>query len=299
MTGYDGLLEAGTQNPLAGQQAFRGTGMNQRVTAQLPEAASHRFRVRFIIGTDRGGAASGWTLDDVTFTGLVAPTPLTSVVTHRGRCVNKPPVLTPSFPQVVDERTRVTLNPPAATDPNGDALTFSWRQTSGPTVVLDRDQFDAPEVKADAQLLFTVTADDGHGGTASQAMTVTVKNVNRAPVANTGPTQSVVGGQTVTLAGVASDPDENTLIVRWSQLGGPDVTLSALDALDATFVAPDVKTTTEVNLELNVSDGVVAAAPSLVTIEVKPKSACGCSAGEGGLALAALLLLGRWSARRR
>lgn len=296
VNGYDGVLEASSANPLAGQPAFTGAGSLQRVTVSLgTQYASRSVRVQFVIGTDSGGGAAGWTLDDVEFTGLTNA-PFTAVGVHRFRCVNKPPVLQPSFPQTVDERTRATLLPPAVTDPNNDPITFSWVQTSGPSVVVSGDQFDAPEVRANTQLIFTVTADDGRGGTASQAAVVVVRNVNRAPTSSAGPPQAVESGQTVTLAGLAADEDEDPLVIRWTQLGGPEVKLSALDDLAATFVAPTVATPTEVNLELNVSDGQTPAAPARVTIVVAPRKGCGCSSVEGAVGLLGLALLTR---RRR
>lgn len=223
VTGYDGALQVSDTNPLSGQQAFLGSAMNQRVTVTLGALQNATFRVRFVIGTDTGGASTGWTIDDVEFTNLSTSgaLPFGAVVAHAARCVNKPPVLQPSFPQSVDERTRVTLQPPPVTDPNGDQVTFSWRQQSGPTVMLAGDQFDAPEVRADTQLVFLAIADDGRGGTSSQAHTVVVRNVNRAPTASAGEPQTVRAGATVTLAGLAMDPDGDTLVTRWTQLGGP------------------------------------------------------------------------------
>jgi hypothetical protein len=299
VTGYDGALQVSDTNPLSGQQAFLGSAMNQRVTVTLGALQNATFRVRFVIGTDTGGASTGWTIDDVEFTNLSTSgaLPFGAVVAHAARCVNKPPVLQPSFPQSVDERTRVTLQPPPVTDPNGDQVTFSWRQQSGPTVMLAGDQFDAPEVRADTQLVFLAIADDGRGGTSSQAHTVVVRNVNRAPTASAGEPQTVRAGATVTLAGLAMDPDGDTLVTRWTQLGGPAVTLSDVAALDATFVAPDVQTPSEVNLELNVSDGPAAATPARVTITVTPKG-CGCSSLEGGLGLGVVALMALRRRRR-
>lgn len=293
VTGYDGALEVTASNPLSGQQAFRGAGSNQRVTVSLgTQYANRMVRLQFLIGTDTGGNASGWSIDDVDVTGLGTP-PFNTVVTHRNQCLNKPPVLQPGFPQTVDERTRVTLLPPAATDPNMDPITFRWTQTSGPTVMVAGDQFDAPEVRANTQLLFTVTAEDGRGGASSQTAVVVVRNVNRAPTSSAGEPQTVESGQTVTLAGTAEDVDGDTLVTRWTQLGGPEVTLSSIDSLSATFVAPTVTTPSEVNLELNVSDGPAAAPPQQVTILVNPKKGCGCSSFEGSAAVLALLLFAR------
>jgi large repetitive protein len=291
-SGYDGLLEATSSNPLAGQEAFVGQATRTRVTVTLGDQyANQTVRVQWLIGSDVGGGAAGWTLDDVTFTGL-SDQPFFEVVTHRNVCSNRPPTFLAATPVTVDERTRVTLVPPQAMDPNGDPLTFSWRQQAGTPVMLQDDSFDAPEVTDDTLLTFAVTANDGRGGTGSTTVTVTVRNVNRPPMSSAGPLQTVRSGDTVTLAGAASDPDGEQLTVRWTQLSGPEVTLSSLSALDATFVAPDVSRPTEVTLELNVRDAREPAPSSQLTVLVTPRG-CGCSAfeGLGGLtALAALLL---------
>ncbi|MDX2009803.1 MAG: M36 family metallopeptidase [Myxococcaceae bacterium] len=298
--GYDGPLEVATANPLAGQEAFRGQTARTRVSVALGDQyAGQTLRVQWLIGTDVGGGATGWTIDDVTFTGL-ANQPFSDVVTHRGQCSNRPPAFATALPVFVDERTRATLVPPQATDPNGDMLTYTWRQASGPTVVLDGASFDAPEVGDDTLLTFVVTANDGRGGTATATVTVTVRNINRPPTSNAGPPQTVRSGDTVTLAAAASDLDGDQLTVRWSQVSGPEVTLSSLSALDGTFVAPEVTRPSEVTLELNVRDsGGAAAAPSVLTVVVTPRG-CGCSSfeGLGGLGLLAVGALLR-SRRRR
>jgi len=292
LMGYDGPLEPSQTNPLSGQPAFRNTGTNQRVTVSLgTQYAGRTVQLQFLIGTDFAGTSTGWTIDDVEVSGVMG-TPFEDVVPHRTQCVNKPPVLQTGFPQSVDERTRVTLIPPPVTDPNGDAVTFSWAQLTGPMVTVSGDQFDAPEVRVDTELTFRTTADDGHGGTASQTMTVNVRNVNRAPTSGAGPTQTVESGKTVTLAGVAEDPDGDALTVRWSQLGGPAVTLKNETELAATFVAPEVTTPSEVNVELTVTDHSLSAPSSVVTIVVTPKG-CGCQSFDGLAALGALVLLTR------
>lgn len=291
--GYDGTLEPGTSNPLAGQPAFFGVLATQRVVVDLGTRYANRtIRLQFLIGTDAATSSTGWLVDDLEVLGVTMPPFLTPVV-HRRQCINKPPLIQTLLPLSVDERTRVTLLPPATTDPNGDPLTFRWRQTSGPAVTLMGAEFDAPEVRRDTGLTLVVTADDGKGGTAEAQLAVTVKNVNRPPTSSAGPSVTVRSGETVRLEGAASDPDDDPLVIRWSQLGGPPVTFSSVDALDATFVAPVVGTLSEVNLELNVSDGPATAPPARVTILVAPRG-CGCSGAEGlGLLSLGLLLLRR------
>ena len=73
--GYDGLIDACCQNPLAGRLGWSGrsgTGtvsefINTRV--KLPAAAAgHDVRLRFRVGTDIGGACEGQYIDDLTVT---------------------------------------------------------------------------------------------------------------------------------------------------------------------------------------------------------------------------------------
>jgi PKD domain len=90
---------------------------------------------------------------------------------------NAPPTVDAGEDQTVFEGANVTLAG-TATDPNGDALSYQWTQTSGPAVVLDSPTaastgFVAPDVAAGAPqtLIFQLTVDDGQS---AQADTVTV-----------------------------------------------------------------------------------------------------------------------------
>jgi hypothetical protein len=88
----------------------------------------------------------------------------------------------------VNEGASVTLNGSASIDPDGDALTYSWAQTSGPPVTLSDANtafpfFTSPTVGPEgATLKFRLTVSDGFGGSSSDSATVTVTNVNVPPV---------------------------------------------------------------------------------------------------------------------
>ncbi|MDS0279521.1 malectin domain-containing carbohydrate-binding protein [Halomicroarcula sp. S1AR25-4] len=79
---------------------------------------------------------------------------------------------------------------------------------------------------------------------------------NQAPIADAGDDQTVDEGTSVTLnATGSSDPDGDQLGYTWTQTAGPDVSLSANDAQEPTFTAPEVSSDETLTFEVNVSDG--------------------------------------------
>ncbi|MEW5737618.1 MAG: M36 family metallopeptidase [Myxococcota bacterium] len=293
---YDGPLRAGTTNPLAGEEAFRGSRTTlSQVTVNLgTQYANQTVWVRWRIGMDESGEREGWTLDDVVFTGLVG-TPFTQVVAHRGRCLNKPPTLSGTRNVVTDERTQVTLRPGLAEDPDGDPLSFTWLQTSGTPVTLSNgDTFTTPEVTDTEVLGFRVTVEDGNGGADFDDMTVTVRNVNRPPVADAGMPLSVKTGERGTLSGSGSDPDGDFLRYQWTQVDGVPVTLEGADTATPSFTAPPAEVVLDLTFSLVVRDATLSSEPSLVGVAIEPAPrGCGCTSVEPLSLLALLAVLGR------
>jgi hypothetical protein len=71
--------------------------------------------------------------------------------------------------------------------------------------------------------------------------TLRVSTRNAPPVADAGPNQNVLEETTVTLNGSnSSDPDDGIEFYRWKQIAGPSVSLSNPEAVQPTFLAPDV-----------------------------------------------------------
>ncbi|RKG54971.1 histidine kinase [Corallococcus sp. AB011P] len=181
--------------------------------------------------------------------------------------VNQPPVAAATAPATVNERdtTPVTLDASGSTDADvihANTLTYSWARTGGttPAVTLTnatraKATFLAPEVTADTQLNFTVTVTDSSGARSTKAVAVTVKNVDRAPVANAGADFDADARSTVTLTGSGTDADGTAVTYLWEQTGGTDVTLTDADQATATFTAPDVNTATELTFKLTVTSG--------------------------------------------
>lgn len=108
-----------------------------------------------------------------TFTVASVPTPP----------VNRSPVANAGLDQVVDEGILVTLDGSGSSDPDEDALTYTWRQTSGALVTLSdvtavRPSFTAPAVDNGAALLtFDLTVTDPLGQSSTDTVNIAVRNV--------------------------------------------------------------------------------------------------------------------------
>jgi hypothetical protein len=139
------------------------------------------------------------------------------------------------------------------------------------------------------------------------------------PTVNAGAAQRVRSGQRVTLVGTSSHPTDLPLTHLWFQSEGPKVETAA-DGLSLTFVAPEVKDTTNLSFTLRAHDGKLLSVASTVPVVVDPDGSslegggCGCRAagtrnGQNGgaplsaplsIALAsAALAFATWRRRRR
>jgi hypothetical protein len=164
--------------------------------------------------------------------------------------VNNRPVADAGANQSVTELAPVLLDARASSDSDGEGLTFGWSQTGGPDISLDNlnsptPAFYAPLVSAGGDpnatvtLTFAVTVTDACGDGAMDVVEVKVTNLDHAPIASAGGSQSRCEGDFVTLNGVgSSDPDGDSLTYSWTQIAGPAVTLSDATTAAPTFRAP-------------------------------------------------------------
>ena len=195
---------------------------------------------------------------------------LDSVIINVNAVANVAPVANAGNSQAATVGDAVTLNGAASSDADAgpNALSFSWVQTTGPTVVLA----NATTVSASftpasaASYTFELTVSDGEA-VASDSVDVVVEALpNVAPVANAGNGQTVTAGDTVTLNGAASsdaDAGPNALSFSWVQTAGPAVVLANATSVSASFTPASAASYT---FALTVNDGEAASVDSVAIV---------------------------------
>src|SRR5205085_1197718 len=131
--------------------------------------------------------------------------------------------------------------------------------------------FEAPG-DAGANNVYDVQVQVSDGAlTATQAITVTVSNVNEAPSITSSATISVAENTTAVMTVTASDPDAGTTYT-YSIVGGADQSLFTVNASTGAlsfvgvpnFEAPgDADTDNVYDVQVQVSDGVLAATQAI------------------------------------
>ncbi|NOJ93720.1 histidine kinase [Corallococcus coralloides] len=180
----------------------------------------------------------------------------TKAVAVTVRNVDRAPTANAGADFAVDTRTQAALSG-SGTDEDGDAVTLSWEQTSGPAVVLTgantaTPTFVSPDVPFNTDLVFTLTA-TANGQSATDTVTVTVKGVDRAPTANAGADIAADERTAVTLEGTGADEDGDTLGYQWEQIGGTEVQLTGATTATLAFTAPEVTATTTLVFKFTVT----------------------------------------------
>ena len=187
---------------------------------------------------------------------------------------NQSPVSNAGIDQSVNEGSVVTLNGSGSSDPDYDALKYTWTAPAGITLsstTTAKPTFTAPQVSVNTNYTFTLIVNDGTVNSLANQVIVTVNHINnnQAPVANANVDQSVLKNTVYTLDGSWSkDPDGTALSYLWTAPVG--ITLSSRTTVKPTFTSPNVTVNTNYTFSLVVSDGVLSSAANQVVITVKP-----------------------------
>lgn len=260
-------------------------------------------RVTFFVGAsaacaDPVGKASGSTFSCVWDTRSLAETDYRIVAVAQdgaGNTASSPPVafsIGADLPPVISE---VGANPAAvnegqsatlsvtASDPRGDALTYTWTQVSpvAPAGTFTNANtatpaWKAPLLSANATFTLRVVVSDGKGGTAQSTVDVDVVNVasaNRAPVVDAAVTApaTVLAGDTAALSIGATDPDGDTLTYTWRTNPSGSGTFTNASSAAAGWRSGDISADTSYSLQVTVSDGVASVTRSVSVRATVPK----------------------------
>ena len=117
--------------------------------------------------------------------------------------------------KTVAENATLTITPPAS-DADGDTLTLHDRRAAGRRNVRRRHlQLDADHAQAGSYPGVTFSDGDGTPNlAASEAITITVTNTNRAPALAAIGDKTVAENATLTITPSATDADGDTLTLR-------------------------------------------------------------------------------------
>ncbi|OGO79653.1 MAG: hypothetical protein A2203_10060 [Chromatiales bacterium RIFOXYA1_FULL_46_5] len=172
-------------------------------------------------------------------------------------------VLQITQPSILPVAQGLTVSVSAASsydlDADGRISTYLWTQTSGPAVTLTgadtaNVSFVAPLVasQSDVELALLITDDEAATGQAS--IKVPVRASTQQIIADAGVDQQVREFAEVQLDGRGTRTVTGSFSCRWSQLKGQALVLVNSNACQASFIAPDISGTSQLELQLTVTD---------------------------------------------
>ena len=174
-----------------------------------------------------------------------------------GAAKNQGPTVSNSSPSTINEREQATLSVQAS-DPDGTIREIRWLQTSGPSISFTNGSaqitFTVPEVSEDTGLSFSVDVVDDFGAISSTTVSVTIININRAPVANSE-NLNVAINDSVLFNLSASDPDDDQLTYSITQQPSAGTLTLEDESTQQYRYTPDTDSTVADSIEFSVSDG--------------------------------------------
>jgi VCBS repeat-containing protein len=205
----------------------------------------------------------------------------TATVTVTITAVNDSPVANADTATVAEDGTVAVTVLSNDTDPDGDTLTVaSVTQGAHGTVSINPDKTVkyTPAANYNGPDAFTYTISDGHGGTATAAVTVSVTTVNDPPVA-VNDASATVAGSAVTINVLANDSDiDSPVLMVTSITQGAQGTVVINPDKTVTYTAGLFVGTDSFTYTISDGNGGTATATVTVTVAAPPRVATGIQA---------------------
>ncbi len=244
-----------------GLTPYEGTGKNvyKKFSVNLSELATsngiqlqEKLFIKFQQYDNSSIAGDGFAFDDI------------SVFTIEP---NVKPIADAGENQTADENALVTLDGSASFDQDNkpQAMTFSWKQISGPIVTLDGAETSSPSFMTpptwtgDTLFTFELTVCDGQDCSTDQVSVTEIDSLpNIAPeirISTSG--ESKVFSRVVLDASASTDPDggPDPITFKWRQTEGTDVTLEESETAAAHFATDLTHENSTLKFEVEVCDG--------------------------------------------
>lgn len=202
---------------------------------------------------------------------------LTTTVDVSVLATNDVPVANAGTDQNINEELLITLDGSNSSDPEFQALTFSWTQTGGTNVSLSSNtvaqpQFTVPNLVASETMTFQLVVNDGVNNSVASTVQINVTASNEVPTADAGNDRTITEGvstvKIIIFNGTGSDPEGRPLTFSWSQTQGTAVTLSSTTVANPQFTLPNFVSDETMTFSLIVSDGVNNSIASTVNINI-------------------------------
>ncbi|NIM26565.1 MAG: peptidase [Nitrosopumilaceae archaeon] len=158
-------------------------------------------------------------------------------------------------------------------DPDGDEITYAWKQISGDAVAFDGSDavisFKAPTVQSGdtKRLILQLTVTDTLGQKDTDRVTLIVVPANNKPTVDAGPDQVIDENTVGSVFCAAFDVENDPLTYTWTSASS-DLVIHNPSNPGTTFTAPSVVDSKQVELTCSVSDGTFTVSDSLtVTVQ--------------------------------
>jgi len=158
-------------------------------------------------------------------------------------------------------------------DPDGDEITYSWKQISGDSVIFDGSNaaisFTAPHVSSGdtKRVILQLTVTDTLEQSDSDRLTLIVVPENNHPTVDAGPDQVIDENTIGSVFCSAFDVENDPLTYTWTSASS-DLSIHNPSNPGTTFTSPSVVNSKQVELTCSVSDGTFTVSDSLtVTVQ--------------------------------